>query len=263
MKKRWVKNTLWVLFFGSVITVMSFVEDAQQTKVVGLPEIRIEVFEDMLFLTKDDILERLKNRNMIGEEKSYSEMELEKIEQYMNEMPEVIEVEVYTYLSGKWRIDLRLRQPIARIFNVDGSSCYLDSDGTLMPLSGNYTAHVLTVDGNINETDYSKSVDQIINNDSLKTIEILDDLYEISNYVCSDEFLSAQITHIHVNRYNEFEMIPRVGDQRILFGSADFVAGKFKKLELFYKEGISRAGWENFDTINVMNLSQVVCSARN
>jgi cell division protein FtsQ len=131
-----------------------------------------------------------------------------------------------------------------------------------MPLSDNYTAHVLTVDGNINESDYTKNVTGIMNNDSLITIEILDDLYAISNYVCSDEFLSAQITHVHINGHKEFELIPRVGEQRILFGDANFVAGKFKKLEYFYTEGISRAGWENYDTINVMYKSQVVCSKR-
>ncbi len=260
--KRWVKNTIWLVFLLVIFVIMSFVESSKENTVVGLPDIEIEVFEDMLFLTKDEIIERLRNRNMIGEEKTYGEVELEEIEQYISEMPEVKKVQVFSYVSGKWLIEMELRHPIARIFNIDGSSCYLDQDGTLMPLSSNYTAHVLTVNGNINETDYTKTVTSIMNNDSLKTIEILDDLYEISNYVCSDEFFSAQITHVYINGYDEFELIPRVGDQRILFGDADFVEGKFKKLEYFYTEGMSRAGWENYDTINIMYKSQVVCSKR-
>lgn len=243
--------------------MFSFTSNSHESKVAGIPEVDIEVYEDMVFLSEEDIVERLRSRNFIGEDKTYSELELEKIETALNEMPEIKHAEAYTYVSGKWKLEIELRQPIARIFNIDGSSCYLDKDGTLMPLSNNYTAHVLTVDGNINETDYAKNVNDIINNDSLITIEILDDLYEISNYVCSDEFLSAQITHIHINGYDEFELIPRVGDQRIMFGKSEFVAGKFKKLEYFYSEGISRAGWENYDTINIMYKSQVVCSKRN
>ena len=214
-------------------------------------------------MTEEEVLDRLRRRHFVSEDKVYSELELEKIELAISEMPEVKSVEVYSYISGEWTIDLTLREPIARIFNVDGSSCYLDKDGTLMPWSPLHTAHVVTVTGNINETDYSKTVEDIINNDSLKTIEILDDLYDISTYVCSDEFLSAQITQIHINGYNEFELIPRVGDQRILFGEAEHIPGKFKKLEYFYTEGISRAGWENYDTINIMYKSQVVCSTRN
>lgn len=254
---------MWVLFLALVFTGMNFVDSAQEERVVGLPDIHIKVFEDMLFLTKDDVLNRLRNRNMIGEEMTYGQTDLEKIEKAIADMPEVRTVEVYSYLSGEWEINLSLREPIARIFNVDGSGCYLDKDGKLMPLSENYTAHVLTINGHVNETDFGKTVDDIINNDSLKTIEILDDLYAISNYVCSDEFLSAQITSVYVNTYQEFEMIPRVGDQRIMFGDASYLEGKFKKLEYFYKEGISRAGWENYDTITVMYLGQVNCSKRN
>lgn len=260
--KSWVKNIIWVVFILAVVVIMSFVNTAQEERIAGLPDIQIELHEDMLFLSSDEIMERLKDRGFVSENKKYSEVDLNEIEFFLSEMPEVKAVEVYTYLGGEWVVDIALRQPIARLFNIDGSSCYLDKDGTLMPLSTNYTAHVLTVTGNINENDFSKSVNQIMNNDSLKTIEILDDLYEISSYVCSDEFLSAQFTQVHVNTYNEFELIPRVGNHRIMFGEAEDIAGKFKKLELFYAEGISRAGWEKYDTINVMYKSQVVCSKR-
>lgn len=261
--KKWLKNSLWVVFLVVIGLVFSFVSDSQNERAVGFPDVNIEVFEDMIFLSEADIIGRLQDKHYIDEGKTYSEMELEKIEQFIKEMPEVKEVQVYTYLSGLWKIDMSLRQPIARIFNQDGTSCYLDTDGTLMPLSNNYTAHVVTVDGNINETDFAKNVDMIMNNDSLKTLEILDDLYEISNYVCNDEYLSAQITHIHINSYDEFELIPRVGDQRIMFGDAEYAAGKFKKLEYFYTEGMSRIGWDEYDTINVMYKGQVVCSKRN
>jgi cell division protein FtsQ len=260
--KPWLKNILWVCLLATVWIVMGFVETEQENRVVGIPEVEIDLFEDMIFLTEEDVIQRLLDKHLIGEDKVYTDLNLEKIEAVLVDMPEIKTAQTYTYLSGMWKIDIKLRQPIARIFNIDGTSCYLDKDGTLMPLSPNYTAHVVTVDGNINETDFTKTVDDIINNDSLITLEILDDLYEISNYVCSDAFLSAQFTHIHINGYDEFELIPRVGDQRVMFGDAEYVAGKFKKLEYFYTEGISRTGWENYDTINVMYKSQVVCSHR-
>ena len=258
--KSWLKNTLWVSFILAVIIIMSFVNRSQESKVMGFPEIHIDLYKDMLFLSKENIIERLANRDLVGENKIYTDLDLEKIEVTLQNMPEVKSVNVYSHLSGSWNINVQLRQPIARIFNLDGTSCYLDKDGTLMPLSEIYTAHVITVTGKINELDFNKDVNIIMNNDSLKTIEILDDLYAITSYVCSDEFLSAQFTHVYINSFNEFELIPRVGAQRILFGDASNVAGKFKKLELFYREGMSRAGWEKFDTINVMYKSQVSCS---
>ena len=258
--KLWLKNTLWVIGVLTVLVVLRLVDSAQDARSMGLPQVNIDLFEDMMFLSEDDILNRLKDKGLIGVDKIYSALDFETIESDLSEFPEIKTVDVYAYLGNQWRIDLTLRRPIARLFNSDGSSCYLDRDGTLMPLSSNYTAHVLAVSGNINETDFTKDIHNIINNDSLKTIEILDDLYQLSSYVCSDEFLSAQFTQVYINTYNEFELIPRVGNHRILFGDASNVAGKFKKLELFYTEGISRAGWENYDTINVMYKSKVVCS---
>jgi len=259
---RWIRNIFWSLFFVGVCLLMAFVNTRQQTKVVGLPDIEIQVTDHMLFLTRDQVISRLIDRNLIGETRQYGDNDIAAIEKEIENMPEVRNVNVYTYVSGSWAIDIELRKPIARIFNRDSSSCYLDEDGLLMPLSDSYTARVMTVNGFINETDMGKSAVEIMNNDSLKTIEILDDLYAISQYVCSDEFFSAQITHVFVNQYREFELIPRVGDQRILFGDAQNIKGKFKKLEYFYSEGISRAGWENFDTFDIMYKNLIYASER-
>ena len=260
--KKWLNILFWVTFTIGACVLMAFANSRQNAAPVGLPDIEIEVTDHMLFLTRDQVMQRLKDRNLIGENLTYAENDIASVEKEIQNMPEVKNVSVYSYVSGKWKIDIELRKPIARIFNLDSSSCYLDEDGFLMPLSDTYTARVLTVNGLINETDMGKNVPAIMNNDSLKTIEILDDLYAISQYVCSDEFFSAQITHIFINQFREFELIPRVGDQRILFGDAEQVHGKFKKLRYFYSEGISRAGWENYDTINVMYKNQVVCSKR-
>lgn len=262
MKRPWVKNMLWFIGIIAVLLSMRMVHHAQDDKLVGIPEILLDMHKDMQFLHKDDILQRLSDKGLIGDTMTYANSDIHAIESYLAGMPEVKKVQVYGTMGENWCIDLVQRRPIARIFNIDGSSCYLDSDGTLMPLSTNYTAHVLVVTGNINETDFSKNVDEIMNNDSLKTIEILDDLYELSTYVCSDEFLSAQFTQVYINTHNEFELIPRVGDHRILFGDSEHIPGKFKKLELFYSEGLSRAGWEQYDTVNVMYKDQVVCSRR-
>ncbi|HIP37203.1 MAG TPA: hypothetical protein EYG85_10150 [Crocinitomix sp.] len=258
----WLKNILWLLFIVLVLVAMSFAQSSKEKQKMGLPYIEIDVFQDQVFLTKDDIYYRLKNKGLIGENKTFADIKFNEIENFLSQMSEIKSVEVYAKTGNKWGIKIKLRQAIARIFNLDGTSCYLDKDGRLMPLSINYSAHVVTVSGYINENDFTKSVEQVINNDSLKTIEILDDLYQISNYVCLDKFLTSQITHIYVNANKEFELIPRVGNQRILFGKAEHIAGKFKKLKVFYTEGINYTGWEKYDTINVMYKNQVVCSKR-
>ena len=258
----WIKNILWLAFIVLIFVVMGFINSSKNSQVVGLPDVQIDVFEDQLFLTKDDIIERLKGQELVSEKMTYAEVDIYKIERFLEQMNEVKNVTVFMNSGNFWEIKIELKQAIARLFNLDGSSCYLDKDGNLLPTSTNYSAHVVTVNGYINETDYTKNVQTVINNDSLRTIEIIDDLYAISDYVCLNNFLSAQITHVYINANKEFELIPRVGNQRILFGKAENIAGKFKKLEVFYKEGISNAGWNKYDTINIMYKNQVVCLKR-
>lgn len=258
----WLKNILWLSFVVLIFVVMSFIDSSKNNQVLGLPDVKISVFEDQVFLTEDDILNRLKDQGLVSENMLFSEVDIRKVERFLEQMSEVKTVSVFIGSGKYWEVNIELKQAIARLFNLDGSSCYLDKDGNLLPTSINYAAHVVTVNGYINETDFTKRVQTVINNDSLRTIEIIDDLYAISDYVCLNNFLSAQITHIYVNANKEFELIPRVGNQRILFGKAENIAGKFKKLEVFYKEGISNAGWNKYDTINIMYKNQVVCSKR-
>ncbi len=258
----WLKNILWLCFVIVVIVLMSFVSTSKKARILGLPIVKVEMFEDQVFLNQADILADLMAKHLIGENFTYSQIDFGRIEQYLLSLSEIKSVKVFSKIGGEWYIYVKLRQPIARLFNLNGTSCYIDKTGSLMPLSSNYSAHVMTINGYINETDITKKVSNLINNDSLKTIEILDDLYEISNYVCSDKFFSAQITHIYVNSEREFELIPRVGKHRILFGNSDHIAGKFKKLRVFYDEGLSKAGWEKYDTINIKFKNQIVCSKR-
>ena len=262
MMNSWLKNILWLAFIIVIIIAMGFVNSSKQEKTIGLPKVTIKVYEDQLFLNEADILQKLIDKKLISEIHTYSNIDFAKIEFFLMGLSEVKQVDVHTKVSGNWQINIELRKPIARLFNLNGSSCYIDEEGKLMPLSNNYSAHVLTINGYVNETDMNKSVKDVINNDSLKTIEILDDLFNISNYVCSDKFFSSQITHIYVNSENEFELIPRVGKQRILFGDSEQLVGKFKKLKIFYKEGIANSGWGIYDTINVKYKNQIVCSKK-
>ena len=258
----WLKNILWLGFVVLIFVIMSFVMTSKEEQKMNLPKVSIDVFEDQVFLTQDDIKNRLIQHGLVRDDMAYSDLDFEKIETFLTGMHEIKSVDVFANTGNTWEVKIELKQAIARIFNLDGTSCYLDKEGNLMPTSNNFSAHVVTVNGFINETDYTKNVNTVINNDSLKTIEILDDLYAISNYVCLNKFFSSQITHIFVNNQKEFELIPRMGNQRIMFGKAENIAGKFKKLDVFYKEGISNTGWEKYDTINLMYKNQVVCSKR-
>jgi cell division protein FtsQ len=176
-------------------------------------------------------------------------------------MSEVKSVRVFTEIGSGWKIDVVVRKPIARVFNRYGETYYLDEDGVVMQTSPLHTARVVVVSGYLKDRPSSISVTDIINNDSLKSIRKLDDVYRISNYVCKDPYMQSLIGQIHLRKEGDFVLVPIVGGQEIIFGTANTdkeVKEKFRKLKIFYKEAIPYEGWDKYTEINLKYDRQIV-----
>jgi cell division protein FtsQ len=73
--------------------------------------------------------------------------------------------------------------------------------------------------------------------------------------------MQSLIGQIHLKKNGDFLLIPLVGDQKIIFGSAhsdEEVREKFKKLDIFYKEAIPYEGWNKYDEISLKYENQIV-----
>ena len=263
--KKWLKIGFWSAFALAVLVVLYLSKTAQMESELADPEIYIEVSGGNTFMTEEDLRSRLKQKGLIYPGQTFEKLNLSAIEDFIKAMTVVKEVKVYANLGERWNIDVKMRKPIARIFNVYGENFYLDETGHTMVPVKLYPARVVIFTGNIYDRKNSMAVPEIINNDTLKSIRNLDDIYRISAYVCNDPFLNAQIGQIHLEKNGDFVLIPQVGGQKIIFGAArndEEVRDKFTKLKVFYKEGIPFEGWEKYDVINVKYRRQIVCKKK-
>ncbi|MFZ9613794.1 MAG: cell division protein FtsQ/DivIB, partial [Crocinitomicaceae bacterium] len=174
--KKWIKIVIWVLVAALVVTILVFANKEEQNKKYTKPDISIHVDGDA-FLTEPELIDRLDFHGLIEQQQAIGKLNIRKIEYVISHMPEVKHVKVFKRIGNKWDIQLELRKPIARIFNKFGQSFYLDEEGFLMNRSNLHTARVLVFSGNINDRFEPKSIFKIINNDSLKSIRNLDDIY--------------------------------------------------------------------------------------
>lgn len=99
-----------------------------------------------------------------------------------------------------------------------------------------------------------------------KELKERDDFAKLINFVEmieEDDFWSAEIVQIvadlRPNGALSLELVPRSGSFRIAFGSPDGAEKKLAKLLRFYREGLSRVGWNTYSTINVGYDGLVVC----
>lgn len=266
--KKIMRIAAWVLVLGGVVTLFSFAQKKEDDMLCRQMVIRID--RDPLnenFLVEEDHI-----RSLIASQFGQVEnVPLKNIDVYFLERllytnPWVSKAEVYMSIQGTVEIEIEQRQPILRIIREEGDSYYMDAAGRLMPWSGDYTPRVLLASGRISEKweDWKQhSMEEIINNDTLKTQTLLDDFYSMAQFILADEFWSAQVEQIYVNQMGEMELIPKAGEHRILFGTSDQMAEKFSNLRALYEEGLNHTGWEQYDTLNLKYRNQVVCTKKN
>ena len=263
--KKWGKFIGWSLFALLVITLLIIARSEQEKALAKDPVISIGVEDENAFLTEDELRVRLRRNGLMFDGQRMEEVNVNAIEAFIRKMHEVENVEVFRRMGGNWNIRLKIRKPLARIFNTSGQSYYVDSKGATMDPSPNFTARVLIFSGNIPDKSDSLTVDEIIHDDSLVQVRLLDDIFRISNYIANDEFLHAQIAQVHRTKGGDFILIPQVGDHKIIFGSAYTnaeVKEKLEKLKTFYKEGLPYEGWSKYETINLKFKNQIVCKKK-
>lgn len=264
--KKWLRITLWVLFSAAVITIFSFARNDQHQKRMNSPQIELIIQDGMALLTEEDILKKLKVENLFTEEIRRDELDIAAVETFLNELNEVEHAEVFMDLGKKWEIKVTIRKPIVRILtpnNPDGF--YLDHQQKIMKTPPVVRPRTLIATGLENYKSTNWNVNDLINNDSLITHSILGEIYRISTYVCNSPLYRSQIVQIHYNDEGDFVLIPRVGRQEILFGSAksdEEVMRKFKFLTTFYEEVIPFEGWNTYSAVNLKFENQIVAKKK-
>ncbi|MEA3451904.1 MAG: cell division protein FtsQ, partial [Bacteroidota bacterium] len=60
-----------------------------------------------------------------------------------------------------------------------------------------------------------------------------------------------------------FELIPKIGDFRIILGSIDSIDTKIRNLKAFYQHAGSKISWDKYSKINLEYTNQIVCTKKN
>lgn len=243
----------WLVCLAGLVVLMSFIEikklEVKCTKV----EIYIPGADNFIEREEIDAILKQSSGNLIG--KNLSLINIHQIEKAIKANPYIAFVKVFADMDGVIRIEVKQRQPILRVINANGQDYYIDNQGLKIPVSSNFTANVLVATGNILERFYGKI-------DTLFT-PLAKNLYKTALYANNDPLWDAQFEQLYVNEKYDIEIIPRVGDQRIILGNADSLEVKMKNLLAFYKQAMPKIGWDTYKTINLKYTNQVVCEKYN
>ncbi|MBL4716099.1 MAG: cell division protein FtsQ [Bacteroidia bacterium] len=243
-----------LVVFAFIFALFAFVEEQKGNLLCNT--VNVSIFPgDEFFIESANVQGIINNEKGELNERLIRTVDLRELESDLERNPFINNAEVYTDLGGNLMIDVTQVQALVRIINKRNESFYLDKQGNTFPTSKMFSSRVMVANGNIGfgENDSIDIIDDNKNNEHM-------DLYKLAKFISASNFWNAQIEQIYVNDKKEYELIPRVGGHKILFGNTDKIEEKFEKLYAFYMEGLSKVGWEKYKTINLKYQDQIVCS---
>lgn len=245
--------SLWLITLVGLGLLMSFIE--VKSSEFACNDLQVIIPGQQSFIVREDIDKILNETqgSIIG--KTLSAIPIHEIEEDLSAIPFVERATVTKDISGKITIVIKQREAVLRVINQAGSDFYLDNNGIKIPLSAHYAPHVLVANGWIMEGHGSSL-------DSIQT-PLLKELFKLAKYVQADSLWNSQIEQVYINRDSQIEMVPRLGNQKIILGNnADSLEQKFGKLLIFYKKIIPAVGWDAYRSVDLSFANQLVCERK-
>lgn len=257
-KKRYgLKNilfvTLWIFIgAGAVVLLVAAMRKKDASHCRGI-EINIAGVDNNYFVDKTDILNSIKaieKDDPVG--KPIGSFNLKMLEKELEKDIWVKTAELFFDNNEILQVNVHEREPVARVFTTTGATFYIDRELAMLPLSDKFSARLPVFTGFPSDKKVLSSADS----------SLLKDINTISLAIQKDLFRMAMIEQVDITADGNFEMMPKIGNQVIVFGNGEDAEAKFNKLQLFYKEVMVKAGWNSYSVINVQYKNQVVAKRK-
>lgn len=244
----------------AVLALLGFVGSKRSAASCEELVINIHADSGKNLVTEADVKNRISNKIGIVIGESLNGINTKAIEAELRAIPFVRSARVYETINKKLIIELKERKPMARLIDNSGNTAILDSEGYLMPLSGNTALRLPVITGQ-----FALSSEFINTNghvsDSLAHAS-LDDVFTYASAIAAQPFWTAQIQQTDLNSYGDFVAFPQVGKHTINFGSVENIDEKLNRLLIFYKKGMEESGWNKYTSINLKYKDQIVCTKK-
>ena len=241
--KRILSITIAILLLGYLIFAVFMLQGKNQDMPCNNLIITIKDSLDRQFLSQNEIVAVLKAAQLYPVDQPLNTINTHTIEKKIAENALVSTVTAYKTPSGSIKIEITQKTPVLRVFTAR-ENYYVDDSGQVMATKNQHAVYLPVASGSIEK--------------SLATTE----LYKFTLFLHKNVFWNNQIEQIYIHPNKEVELIPRIGDHRIILGDFEDFEEKMNKLRLFYEQAIPKTGWGKYETINLKYKNQIVCTKK-
>ncbi len=228
-----------VLMFALVLFLYAFASKKNEAR--KLSKSVVFFLEDSNpFIKQETVNKLLIENNKDAKSIQKVELDLNKLEKSINKNEMIEKSEVFVSIDGVLKAVIKQKTPIARVF-VDNESFYIDYQGTIMPLSDEFTARVPIISGEINK-------------------ENREELNKLLRFVYDDDFLKKNIIGIQILPNGSLILANRNFSYQIEFGKIVNTERKFNNYKAFYQKAVLDSSLYNYKKVNLKFTKQVVCT---
>ena len=208
-------------------------------------EVKINIQQGRVrgFLNTEDVKDQLVRAKVYPLGDFIDQVNGRKIEEALLKNPFVESAQCYKTHTGRVYINLSQRLPVIRVKADNGDDYYVDEHGSIMP-NTHFASNLVIATGAIHQK-YAQKV-----------------LRDIGCFLLNSPLWGNQVEQLNVLPDGSLEMVPRVGDHIVYFGSPSNLERKLERLEKFYKYGLSKAGWNKYSYISLEFDNQIICKKR-
>lgn len=238
-----IKVILLLLVAGYLVYAIIELSEPTEERICQGVDIEITDTLEGGCVTPGYIQELLTKNKFYVEGQKLSAIDIHSLEKLLCADPYIDSAICYCSAASHLFIQVIPQRPILHIMQNNGESYYLDGSGATMPV-GYMNLDLCIATGNINKNFAKKH------------------LLPLAKFIHDSDFWDKQIEQIHVTDSQKIELYPRVGEHVIILGSADGFTKKLEHLKLFYKNGLSKTGWNKYASVNLSYDGQIVCTKR-
>lgn len=238
---------MWVAIGAGMLTLLIAAIGKQKRDQCRDYTIRIKGVQNNFFVDQKDVVKLLKaaaKGEIKGQKKSA--LNLQQMEKLIENNVWIKDAELYFDNQEVLHVSIAEREPVARVFTITGKSYYIDKEEKRMPLSDKMSARVPVFTG------FPEKI--LGKRDSI----LLHNVKDAATFILNDPFWMSQVAQIDITQERIFEMIPVVGNHTVILGDGENMERKFHRLFIFYKDVLSKTGFDKYKAINVQYNGQVV-----
>ena len=248
-RKRW-RNTGWIALGAITLVLLVSAINKKNHKFCSGIEVSFHKDGSNFFVDEKGVMTILKSFGQIKGE-PIENIDLKALEQRLKSDRWIAGAELFFDNKQVLQVIVEEKEPVARIFTVEGNSFYIDSACRRLPLSEKLSARVPMF------TNFPSERSTLSRPDS----ELLASAKGLAMFIQADEFWKAQVAQVDITPTG-FEMIPTVGSHVVALGKDGDWQQKFDRLFSFYKQVWTQVGFEKYEKLDVQFNGQVVATVK-